>query len=108
MEEKLLSMLGIARRAGRLALGFDAAAESMQKGTAYLLVLASDVSERTDRSICRIAEESKVPVLRSGFDMDRIGRAVGHKRTGVIAINDSGFAKTMKAIGTENSQEECI
>ncbi len=108
MEEKLLSMLGIARRAGRLAMGFDAAEEAMRNHQAKLLVLASDVSERTDRSICRIAEEYKVPVLRTGFEMDRIGKAVGHKHTGVIAINDSGFAKTIKAIGTENSQEECI
>ena len=43
MEEKLLSMLGIARRAGKIAMGFDAAAEAMHKGEARLLVLAADL-----------------------------------------------------------------
>lgn len=108
MEEKLLSMLGIARRAGKIAMGFDAAAEAMHKGEARLLVLAADLSERTERAVRRIAEETNTPVMPSDFDMDRMGDAVGRRKTGIIAINDSGFAKTIKAIGTENSQEECI
>ena len=32
MNKKLLSLLGMARRAGRLSMGFDAASESMKKG----------------------------------------------------------------------------
>ena len=72
MKEKLLSMLGIARRAGKIAMGFDAAAEAMHKGEARLLVLAADLSERTERAVRRIAEETNTPVMPSDFDMDRM------------------------------------
>lgn len=89
-------------------MGFDAAAEAMQKGECALLVLAADISERTSRSIRQIAEQTSTDVLQTAFGMDAIGHAVGRKQTGIIAISDSGFAKTMKTIGTENDQEECI
>ena len=36
VNEKLLSLLGIARRAGRLSMGFDAAAEAAKKGSSRL------------------------------------------------------------------------
>ena len=108
MKEKLLSLLGIATRAGKTAMGFDAAADVMKKGRAFLLVLANDLSERTERTIRQTAEQTQTPVVPSGFDMDSLGRAVGRKKTGIIAISDSGFAQTIKAICTENSQEECI
>ena len=37
----LLSLLGLARRAGKLSLGNDAAVESLRKGQARLVLLAS-------------------------------------------------------------------
>ena len=40
----LLSLLGLARRAGKLSLGNDAAVESLRKGQARLVLLASDLS----------------------------------------------------------------
>ncbi len=41
--EKALPLLGIARRAGRLALGMDPAVEAMQKQKAFLLLLSPDL-----------------------------------------------------------------
>lgn len=108
MNEKLLSLLGIARRAGRLSMGFDAASESMNKGEAALLLLAEDLSERSRRTIMQTAALAKTPTADAGFDMKTLGLAVGRKQTGIIAVNDSGFAKSLKALCTENSQEECI
>ena len=72
MNEKLLSLLGIARRAGRLSVGFDAAAESMKKGKSYLLVLAGDISERTSGSIISKAEQSGTEVLKTALSMEQI------------------------------------
>ena len=44
--EKILSLLGLARRAGRVSLGHDAAIGSVVKNKAKLCVLSSDASER--------------------------------------------------------------
>lgn len=108
MNNKLLSLLGIARRAGRLTMGFDAAAESMKKGETRLLLLADDLSEKSKRSIGYVAQQNGVEVLMTGCTMIDTGNAVGRKQTGIVSVNDIGFAKKMKDLCTENSQEECI
>ncbi len=101
---KLLSLLGLARRAGRLSLGNDPAMEAMQKGKTALLLVAGDLSPRTLKGLCAAAEETHTELLIMEETMDNIGAALG-KRTGVIAVNDAGFADKMRAIYRETEQE---
>lgn len=100
MYNKLLSLLGIARRAERLSLGFDVAAESMTSGKSKLLILAGDLSERTLRNIKKLAQESDTPTIVLDITMQQLGAAVG-KTTGIISVNDKGFAEKMKTLCTQ-------
>ncbi|MBW7572868.1 L7Ae/L30e/S12e/Gadd45 family ribosomal protein [Caproiciproducens faecalis] len=106
MNEKILHLLGIARRAGRLSLGNDAAIESLRKGSTRLVLLAADLSPRTAGGVRQAAEEEGTAVASCGATMDEISMALG-KRTGVVAVNDAGFAKKLlelsraQAAGTE-------
>ena len=95
MNDKLLSLLGIARRAGRLTLGFDAAADSMRNGRTKLLLLAGDLSERTVRSISNTAQQTNTEIIRTDIPMQQLGAAIG-KATGIISVNDAGFAGNLK------------
>jgi len=97
MNDKLLHLLGIARRAGRLSLGNDAAIEAMRKGQTKLLLLASDLSPRTAGGVRSAADEVEVTLVEAKATMDEISMALG-KRTGVIAVNDAGFAKKLLAM----------
>jgi ribosomal protein L7Ae-like RNA K-turn-binding protein len=99
MNDKLLQFLGIARRAGKLSLGNDAAIEAMRKGNTRLLLLASDLSPRTAGGIRSAAEDEDVELVQTKATMDEISMALG-KRTGVIAVNDAGFAKKLLALCT--------
>lgn len=101
MNQRLLSLLGIARRAGRLSPGFDAAADSIKKGRSRLLLLAADLSERTAQSIVSKAKQSGVEVITANISMDLIGNAVGRKMTGIISVNDNGFAEKIKTLCAE-------
>ena len=47
MADKLLSLLGLAKRAGKLEPGFDAAVAAVRSGKASLLVAARDISKKT-------------------------------------------------------------
>ena len=96
-KERLLSFLGIARKAQRLSMGADAAKEAMQKGKARLVLLAGDLSPRSERNARAAAEEYRTPVLSAGVSMDEIACAVG-KRTGILAVNDAGFADKLRAM----------
>ena len=48
MQNKLTSLLGLSRRAGKLTMGHDPVAESVAKGESCLVLMAQDLSPRTD------------------------------------------------------------
>ena len=50
---KLLSLLGLAKKAGKLSLGHDAVIEAIGRRKAHLIVLAVDASERIEREMKR-------------------------------------------------------
>ena len=43
MDNRLLSFLGIARKAGKLSMGLDSSREAMEKGKAGLLIFSRDI-----------------------------------------------------------------
>ena len=102
--EKLSGFLGLSRKAGKIVFGFDMTAESMQKGTAKLVLLSNDCSERTARNIKRIAEETGTEILILPLSMDEIGYAVA-KRAGVLSVCDSGFSKKIKELAQNGEQK---
>lgn len=94
----ILSLLGLARRAGKLSPGFDAAEESLKKGIAKIVLLAGDVSLRTAQKVELTAAENGVPVYRLTATMQQVGIAIGKKSAGVLAVNDEGFARKLSAL----------
>ena len=99
----LLSLLGLARRAGKLSLGNDAAVESLRKGQARLVLLASDLSPRSRRGIAAAAQQAEAPCRETGASMEEIARAIG-KHTGILAVNDEGFSKKIEQLCSEPTQ----
>ena len=98
MKAKLLSLLGLARRAGKLSVGNDPVLESIRKKESSLLLAAEDLSPRTMKGIRAAAGE--LPLLRLAVPMDEIGAAIG-KRVGILSVNDAGFAKKLTEISKE-------
>lgn len=98
MKTKLLSLLGLARRAGRLSLGNDPVLESIRKKESCLLLAAEDLSDRTIKGIRSSAGE--IPMLHLAVSMEEIGAAVG-KRAGILSVNDAGFANKITEISRE-------
>ena len=93
---KLLSLLGMCRRAGRLSCGHDAAIGSVRSKSAKLCLLSSDSSQRLRKEIEREAsfEGRDIPVKLMLSTMEEIGKTTGLK-SAVVSVNDEGFAKTM-------------
>ena len=87
--KKYLSLLGLARRAGKLSLGHDAAYDSLRKRKAKLIIFSSDISKNVIRDFEKTP--SCVIAVRVDETMDEIGSALGHK-AGVLSVNDDGFA----------------
>ena len=105
-KNKLLGLLGLCRRAGRVQMGHDPVLESLRTGKARLVLLAGDLSPHTSRGLVNAAEQEGVPLYTlKDCTIDEMGAALG-KRTGAAAVEDSGFAKKLKTYCTDN-EEEC-
>ena len=92
--QKILSFLGLARRAGRLSLGFDPAVDAMIHGRSSLLLLCNDLSERSRSKILKIVERTKTETISLNISMNEVGMAIG-KTSGIISVDDEGFAKKL-------------
>lgn len=105
MADKLLSLLGLARRAGKIEPGFDAAVTAARSGKACLLVVARDISEKTVKNLRYEGDRAGVPTLRVTASMEELGRACG-VRAGVLAVTDKGFSKAVKGLGEAVTDEK--
>lgn len=92
MPGKTLFSLSLCRKAGALAMGFEAVKESALNGTAALALCAGDVSEGTLRRVRTFCERSATPCLTLAETQDDL-LAVTKKRVGVFAVTDPELAK---------------
>ena len=60
---KLISMLGFAKRARQLATGANAVQRSILSGRSYLVIIATDSGDSLKRKFTRLCEENEVKVL---------------------------------------------
>ena len=104
MNNKLLSLLGLMRRAGKLSLGFDAAAESAGSGESCLILTTADISPKTLKEL-NYKINNKTDVLALDCRQDDMQRAIG-KAVKIISINDKGFAQKARLLmETDNGEE---
>ena len=89
---RLLSLFGMARRCGKIAQGFDAAAAALRTGAAFAVFIAQDISPRTERNVRRIALECETRITPLTLTMRQIGEAIGCAPTAVLALTERGFA----------------
>lgn len=101
-KNKLLSMLGIAKRAGAVSMGHDAAVHSVFSKKAKLLLLAADVSERSKRDMRITAEKQfgSLPVIEADITIDEIGSACGYK-AGILTVNNAEISKRIISLINE-------
>lgn len=93
-QHPLLSMLGIARRAGKLSVGFEASKEAIIKKHSRLIVVASDLSLKTEKELRYLLRDSGITVIRIEFDLLTMSAAIGQK-AGCLSVDDEGLAKAV-------------
>ncbi|MBR6408443.1 MAG: ribosomal L7Ae/L30e/S12e/Gadd45 family protein [Clostridia bacterium] len=103
MTDKLLSIIGLARRAGKISLGCDPALLAIAKHKTKLIVTAQDISKNTLSRITAAAGEKNVSMLALGYTKEQISSALG-KLTAVFSVNDEGFAKQIQKLASDDRQ----
>ena len=102
VDKKILSLFGLAARAGRLASGEFQTETAVKEGTACLVIVAEDASENTKKLFRDKGSYYKVPVVVMGTK-EELGHAIGKEFRASLALLDKGFAEAvMKKINQES------
>lgn len=98
----VLSRMGIARRAGLLAVGTEKVTAAIKSGAAQLVLLASDISPKTEKEL-RYLASGKTEIIRIDADLATMSAAIGI-RAGIAAVTDGGLAKAIRKAGMLNDK----
>lgn len=90
--DKILSLIGLATKAGRCVSGEFMTERETKCGRATLVIVAEDSSDNTKKKFQDMCEFYKVPIYFYG-DKDTLGHAMGKEFRASLAILDEGFAK---------------
>ena len=105
-DSKFYNLLGLARRAGKIGWGHDAAFDAIKYGKAHFCILTSDASDRLKSEFQRSCsfEGRSVPLREIEKTMDEMKDIIG-VRAAVLTVNDEGFAKSLKKYITNGGNE---
>ena len=97
MNDRLLSLLGLARKAGKLVAGMDMVKDAVAARRIRMVFVASDLAPRSlkeIRFVCRPTDENPqgVQVIPMNIAMDDMAVQIG-RRSGILAVADTGFEK---------------
>ena len=100
---KVLSLIGLATKAGKTASGEFLTEREVNSGKAALVIVAGDASENTKKKFRNMCDYYKVPIYFYE-DKDTLGHAMGKQFRASLAVLDEGFAKGIrKHLDTEDS-----
>lgn len=105
MNDKILSLLGLCRRAGKMTIGADPTVEAIAKGKSKLIIYANDFSVKSLKSVELHAKMHDVKVLKLNRTKEEISFALG-KLCGVLSIEDNGFANKLTMLIESEQREE--
>jgi len=94
MDKAIRTLLGFARRAGKVAAGTEATLAAVKSGRAKLVLVAEDSSENSRKEIINKTEHYRLPVLMVTTRKE-LGEAIGLSPRSAVAVLDQGFGKAI-------------
>ena len=105
--DKILSLVGLATRAGKTASGEFCTEKEVKTGRAALVIVAGDASENTKKKFRDMCEFYEVPIYFYK-DKDTLGHAMGKEFRATLAVTDAGFADGIRKHLDSEGNTNCI
>lgn len=97
--DKVLGMLGIAKKAGKVVTGTFLCEKSIKTKKSALVIIAEDVSEASKKNITDACAYYSVEYMEYS-NKRALGKITGGGDRVVVSVEDAGFAKAiMKSAG---------
>lgn len=100
--ERILGMLSLSRKAGKLICGFDTVKEQLAKNADVSVYIASDVSEKTAKEMRFLTEKYGAALYGLPMTMLQIGGITG-RLNGVLCVTEKNLAKKINGIIVEQT-----
>lgn len=96
VQKRVLTLLGFAQAAGKIASGETAVHLALERQKARLVVLAGDAADATKKRIVRLAERLQVPIVMLDTNRDALGLAIGKSPRAAVVVMDAQFARAIQ------------
>ena len=107
MNDRLLSFLGLCRRAKKLVIGAEVTVQSIEQGRSLLVLYASDASKNSLKPVLRAAKEYGIPVKCALRSKDELSEALG-RLCAVLSVEEKGFAGKLPQMIESESERRII
>ena len=94
-QNKALSMLGIATKAGKVVTGEFSTEKAVKEGRAYMVIVAEDASDNTKKKFQNMCNYYHTSIVLFA-DKISLGNACGKEFRASIALVDEGLANAVK------------
>jgi ribosomal protein L7Ae-like RNA K-turn-binding protein len=94
---RLIALLGLARRAGKLAVGMSAVEQLVKRGEKPLVVVAIDAGPGTRARVGRW--QPVRGVVAEAVTAADLAQALGRDKLSVVAVSDPGFVQGIGKLG---------
>lgn len=93
-QDKVLSLIGLATKAGKIASGEFCTEREVKAGEAKLVIIAEDASDNTKKKFKNMCDFYQVPICcYNGKEV--LGHAMGKELRASLAVLDDGFARSI-------------
>ena len=96
-KNKLLGLIGLARRAGKIDFGTQSSTDTIKRKKAKLIIMAQDISDRTKKNFETLCNKEKIEYRIFGT-IDELSNCIGQNNKAVICIKDENFSNEIKKI----------
>lgn len=93
--KKIISMLGLAQKAGKVVSGEFSTEKAVKSKKAFMVIVAGDSSDNTKKMFLNMCEFYKVPIYFFS-EKETIGHAIGKEFRASLAILDEGFKNKLE------------
>ncbi len=109
MNNKALSYLALARKAGRAELGEEPVGAAARALKARLVIAASDATDHTWRRAKSFVAGTEQVCIKVPFTKDELGQAIGRTSLALAAITDAALALAfLKALDQPEAYKDAI
>lgn len=104
--KKILSLIGLAMKAGKVKSGEFATEKAVKTGLAHVVIVSESASDNTKKKFGNMCLYYEVPIYYFGSKED-LGGAIGKEFRASLAVVDENFAKAIiKEMGSPIGKNE--